>query len=91
VGAEYTVLEVRPQHHANGSRLEDLVAVDRSGRLWSPSMFRRRQRKTDIGFAYEILNEVRRTKPAPAVRPKLNDAEPHQPIVAGIKSMPQEH
>lgn len=58
VGAEYTVLEVVPSIHANGTRLEDNVRVDRSGRLWNASMFRRRERKTDIGFAHAILHKM---------------------------------
>jgi hypothetical protein len=72
VGAEYTVLRVVPQHHANGTRLEDLIAVDRSGRLWSHDMFRRRERKTDIGFAYDILAEVTHRRVEGAVLTEVN-------------------
>lgn len=62
IGAEYTILKVSPQRHADGHKLEDLYAVDTSGRLWSGSHFRRKERKTDITFAFEILRKCAQKK-----------------------------
>lgn len=62
LGAEYPVLRVVPQVHANGTQLDDLIAVDRSGRLWTCTMFRRKGRETDISFAYKILRKVSKRK-----------------------------
>lgn len=40
IGAEYVVLRRVPCVHANGTRLDDMIAVDKSGRLWSHTQFR---------------------------------------------------
>lgn len=65
VGAEYTILSVSVQFHANGNRMPDLYAVDRSGRLWSGEQFRRKgqSRPTDITFAYDICRRVEKRYP----------------------------
>lgn len=58
VGAEYPVLELIPSIHANGTRLEDMIRVDRSGRLWRVGMFRCKGNTLDLLDEEEELMEL---------------------------------
>lgn len=60
LGKVYIVLDARPYFHADGTQMEDMIAVDRSGRLWNASMFRPLGKVTDIDFAYRILAKANR-------------------------------